>query len=306
MKKQIVAAMIAALAVTGTAVAVSYPIVKSKKVLTERLVVGSTDSDPGVNNASIAGTLAVTGAITATGGVTGAIVGNADTATALAANGANCSAGLAPLGVSATGAAESCTDYITAAENAATATALAANGANCSASNAPLGVDASGAVESCTDFEEELTNSAGLLAALSDETGTGVAVFGTTPTIGTAILTAPTITLGNVNGAVPATQVIGAGGTIAADACGGVKRVSSASGVTTDTTNTFTAPAAANAGCVLNVCNENASDTVTLDFNANFQSAAAGDVVLGALDCVSVASSGGSGKWYQISALQNN
>jgi hypothetical protein len=55
--------------------------------------------------------------------------------------------------------------------NASTATALAANGANCSASQAPLGVDASGAVESCTDFEEELTNSAGLAAALSDEVG---------------------------------------------------------------------------------------------------------------------------------------
>lgn len=110
----------------------------------------------------------------------------------------------------------------------------------------------------------------------------------------------------NVRGGVAATQVIGAGGTIAADSCGGVKRVSSAAAVTTDTTNTFTAPAAANAGCVLHVCNENAADAITLDFNANFQSAAAGNVVLGALDCVSVASSGASGKWYQISALQDN
>lgn len=190
--------------------------------------------------------------------------------------------------------------------NASTATALAANGANCSAGSAPIGVDASGAAESCTDYEAEITNSAGLLAALDDETGTGVAVFGTTPTIGTAILTAPTITLGNLNGAVPATQVIGAGGTIAADACGGIKRISSATAVTTDTTNTFTAPAAANAGCVLNVCNENASDAITLDNNALFQSAAAGNVVVGALDCVQVVSSGGSGKWYQISALQDN
>lgn len=69
------------------------------------------------------------------------------------------------------------------------ADALEANGANCSASQAPLGVDASGAAESCTDFEEELNDSAGLLAALSDETGTGVAVFGTSPTIGTPALT---------------------------------------------------------------------------------------------------------------------
>ena len=68
---------------------------------------------------------------------------------------------------------------------AATATALAGNGGNCSASQAPLGVDASGAVESCTDFEEELTNSAGLLAALADETGTGVTVFSDSPTLTT-------------------------------------------------------------------------------------------------------------------------
>ena len=73
--------------------------------------------------------------------------------------------------------------------NAATATALAANGTNCSASQAPLGVDASGAVESCTDFEEELTDSVGLHAALSDETGTGVAVFDTAPTFTTSLFT---------------------------------------------------------------------------------------------------------------------
>lgn len=46
-------------------------------------------------------------AITA-GTFTGALTGNASTATALAANGANCSANNAPLGVDASGAAESC------------------------------------------------------------------------------------------------------------------------------------------------------------------------------------------------------
>lgn len=74
--------------------------------------------------------------------------GPATTATALAANGANCSAASFPLGVDASGAVESCSTSISG--NAATATALAANGANCSAGNYPLGVDASGAVESCT------------------------------------------------------------------------------------------------------------------------------------------------------------
>jgi len=48
---------------------------------------------------------------TFSGNLTGAVTGNASTATALAANGANCAAGQAPLGVNASGAAESCTDY---------------------------------------------------------------------------------------------------------------------------------------------------------------------------------------------------
>lgn len=48
---------------------------------------------------------------TFSGNLTGAVTGNASTATALAANGANCAAGQAPLGVNASGAVESCTDY---------------------------------------------------------------------------------------------------------------------------------------------------------------------------------------------------
>lgn len=149
------------------------------------------------------------------------ISGNAATATALASNPSNCSAGSSPLGVDASGAVESCTDYeedlsnsagLAAAlsdesgtgvvafttspvfttpnigsatgsvsGNAGTATALASNGSNCSAGSAPLGIDASGAAETCTDYEEDLSNSAGLLAALSDETGTSLAVFSNSP-----------------------------------------------------------------------------------------------------------------------------
>jgi hypothetical protein len=48
-----------------------------------------------------------------TGNVTGDVSGNAGTATALAANGANCGAGEYPLGVDASGAVESCTDATT-------------------------------------------------------------------------------------------------------------------------------------------------------------------------------------------------
>jgi len=71
------------------------------------------------------------------------------------------------------------------------AEALAVNGGNCAAGSAPLGVDVYGAVENCTDFEEDLSNSAGLAAALSDESGTGLVAFTnspvfTTPNIGSA------------------------------------------------------------------------------------------------------------------------
>ncbi len=98
--------------------------------------------------------------------ITGAISGNAGTATALAANGTNCSAGSFPLGVDASGNSESCTV-------AATGNALTAN---------PLSQFAS-------------TTSAQLLATLSDPTGTGVAVFGTSPTLTTpAITTSGTVT----------------------------------------------------------------------------------------------------------------
>lgn len=51
------------------------------------------------------------------GGLIGALTGNADTATALASNGSNCSSGNAPLGVDASGAVESCFDVWTEAEN---------------------------------------------------------------------------------------------------------------------------------------------------------------------------------------------
>lgn len=52
--------------------------------------------------------------------------GNAGTASALAANGGNCSAGSFPLGVDASGAVESCTDAWTEAENTAAAYAAQA------------------------------------------------------------------------------------------------------------------------------------------------------------------------------------
>ena len=107
-------------------------------------------------------------------------------------------------------------------------------------------------------------------------------------------------TAGMIRAIVPSSQTIAAGNTIAADACGSIKQITASGGVTTDTTNTFTAPAAGNSGCCMDVINVGAQ-TITLDENANFVSA--GDVALGAGDTARVCSNGTT--WYQISGSNN-
>jgi hypothetical protein len=159
-----------------------------------------------------------------TGVLTGSVVGNASTATALAANPTNCSAGNYPLGVDASGNVENCTAAGGGASfaypfpsnatstsitfnggltgvltgslvgNASTATALAANGTNCSAGNYPLGVDASGNVESCT------TAAVGTVTSVT-ATNPLFSTGGATPVISTIFGTTSTWGLGN-NGIV--------------------------------------------------------------------------------------------------------
>lgn len=110
----------------------------------------------------------------------------------------------------------------------------------------------------------------------------------------------------DINGAVflpPSSQTIAAGNTVSADACGGIKQITAAGAVTTDTTNTFTAPAVSNSGCVMHVCNVG-SNTITLDNNANFVSVGAADVTLTASDCVLVGSNGTD--WYQLAPVAVN
>ncbi len=104
----------------------------------------------------------------------------------------------------------------------------------------------------------------------------------------------------------PAAQTIAAGNTVAGDACGTVKAITSAGAVTTDTTNTFTAPAAGNKGCCMDVINVG-SNNITLDNNANFVSFGAADVVLTANDAIRVCEyNGASGAWYQTGLLVGN
>ncbi|MFH1412913.1 MAG: hypothetical protein ABIG10_02690 [bacterium] len=131
---------------------------------------------------------------------------NVATATALAANGANCSAGEIALGVDDSGAVEGCYEPSEAdiSDLVHLATAITDGiiiEADISGDVDPadadfLQYDSTGAnftwrsaAETLSDIGAQgtLTNSAGLLAALDDETGTGVAVFGTSPTFTTGI-----------------------------------------------------------------------------------------------------------------------
>ena len=101
----------------------------------------------------------------------------------------------------------------------------------------------------------------------------------------------------------PDTETLGAGGTITANGCGGIKRLKVTDDRTTSTTNTFTAPAAGNAGCIMVVVNEGGG-AITLDNNALFASFGAADVVMGTNDVVSVGSTGST--WVQIGSMSNN
>ena len=100
----------------------------------------------------------------------------------------------------------------------------------------------------------------------------------------------------------PAVQTISAGNTIAADACGTIKKITASGAVTTDTTNTFTAPAAANDSCCMDVIHVGTANNITLDANANFNAAA--DVVMTPCDVIRVCSDGTD--WFPIDALVAN
>ncbi len=104
--------------------------------------------------ASVTGNFDVTGTIV--GNLTGAVTGNASTATALAANGANCDVGNYPLGVNASGAVESCT-------------ALgSATGADTDIAFVTIGNTAS------LSFERALTGTANQITVTDDGAGTTV------------------------------------------------------------------------------------------------------------------------------------
>jgi hypothetical protein len=90
---------------------------------------------------------------------------------------------------------------------------------------------------------------------------------------------------------VPATQTVAASFTITADACGGLKRIDSAGDVTSDTTNTISAPSSSNAGCRMLIVNVG-TKTIYLDSNALFGVTSAASLPIGPKGSVSVWSDG--------------
>lgn len=99
-----------------------------------------------------------------------------------------------------------------------------------------------------------------------------------------------------------ATVTVTAGATISvAGACGGVLRLNATDDRTTDTTDTLTAPASANAGCVLYIVNQGGG-AITLDNNAKFSCANA-DRILGTRDGITVVQTGSM--WVCVGSSEN-
>jgi len=90
-----------------------YVLSNGTRAMTSDWTFGSNDlfasSSFFLEGLSVDGTASISGTLDVTGAITGNLTGNADTATALAANGANCAAGQYPLGIDASGAVEGCT-----------------------------------------------------------------------------------------------------------------------------------------------------------------------------------------------------
>jgi hypothetical protein len=119
---------------------------------------------------------------------------------------------------------------------------------------------------------------------------------------GKAGITSTGTITGNFEEVAVATQTIAEAGTVAADQCGGVKRISSDGVVTSSTTTTFASPTSSNQ-CRQSTCNVGAQN-ITLDYNAGFLSFGAADVLLTPNDCVDVAFDGVV--WRQIAPVSVN
>jgi len=108
---------------------------------------------------------------------------------------------------------------------------------------------------------------------------------------------------GSILPPMPAQQSVASGGTITADACGGIKRITAAGAYTTDTTNTITAPTSALAGCAMDIVYLG-TDTLTLDANTLFKTNYGANIALTQYDTIRVSNDGST--WYQIGTIGLN
>lgn len=93
-----------------------------------------------------------------------------------------------------------------------------------------------------------------------------------------------------------------------AGACGGILRLTATTDVTSGIVNTFTAPAAANAGCIITVINSGGNGQIGLDDNALFDTGvgypSAGEIKLGTSDSIMIGSLGT--RWFTIGTVSDN
>ena len=102
----------------------------------------------------------------------------------------------------------------------------------------------------------------------------------------------------------PATETIVADAIVTANACGGVKRVTAATNVTTSTLNTFTSTATVTSPCPMIVVNVGPA-TITFDNNSTFISSNTANVVLTSSNTFKVIAVQNIG-WIQVSGTSQN
>ncbi len=151
-------------------------------------------------------------------GVTGAITGNASTATALAANGANCNAGNYPLGVDASGAVESCTAAPTAAslhvDDILTALGIASEATHFGTFTGTTIADSSSAKVALQALETAVE----LKSPLASPTFTGTVTIPTPFTLGAVSVTATGTSINKIDDCLTTEMLVG-GGAATAPVC---------------------------------------------------------------------------------------
>ena len=125
----------------------------------------------------------------------------------------------------------------------------------------------------------------------------------------TATITDDLTVTGDIFKTMVATVTVLSGDIISvAGACGGILRLTATTNVSTALGDTFTAPAAANAGCIIMIVNSGGSGVITLDDNSNFDTGlgypSSGAIMLGTSDSIIIGSLGT--RWLSFGTVSDN